>query len=626
MYGIVHIILKDLALSLGGDVAWQKILKEAGLSQHGLEELLEPTLQKDEVSLCLMHATCEVFGLTSEAVLRAFGNHFVVFALRTGSAAFLSQGATFPAFLDNLAQIHTYWERDLPGVRFPCLQATSDAESEGALLTYLSSRQGFASMVLGMVEEIGRRLYGVDVAFEAVEVPEELQAPFRAGRAAAWHLTWTERPGGPLLLEPQNRREAGHRLAFPQLHGGLVDFMRLLAGKELPTACKQDEDASASRHIVGATSALKPGISRETTGVDSDHEYDAMTMSCSYKKLPEGSTTKKLSEVLLGGRPLHRILLRATSAESVSGCWLDGTLAACRAFWESSVGRAEDYDLSEDADSVDLFVSHAWSAPADWEKAMGTEVSYADMKSANLAVMAKDIAVAKQEPNNWRKVTFWVDKACIPQDEPSLKESCIHLLDKFIQRSDRVCVLFTWTYLQRLWCVYEWACILEDKEPRQVLLANEHFVTDQTLPLYIDAVRFFSLRDTQCSIESDRATLETKIHDTYISRAAFEGLVKVAATAFMARSMAFRAGCSAKVHERFFMPWVALARELQFDELAEALGTCRAIDWRGEATPTRPMSPKEVNPSKYHERINAWFDKQVAPVLQKMRLEAVLYN
>lgn len=26
------------------------------------------------------------------------------------------------------------------------------------------------------------------------------------------------------------------------------------------------------------------------------------------------------------------------------------------------------------------------------------------------------------------------------------------------------CVIFTWNYLDRLWCIYEWACILISKD------------------------------------------------------------------------------------------------------------------------------------------------------------------
>lgn len=51
-----------------------------------------------------------------------------------------------------------------------------------------------------------------------------------------------------------------------------------------------------------------------------------------------------------------------------------------------------------------------------------TQVSYAEVKATTLAVMAKDIALGRQQDlSTWNQVTFWVDKACIPQDHEELK-------------------------------------------------------------------------------------------------------------------------------------------------------------------------------------------------------------
>lgn len=45
-------------------------------------------------------------------------------------------------------------------------------------------------------------------------------------------------------------------------------------------------------------------------------------------------------------------------------------------------------------------------------------------------------------------------EACIAQDHAELKAMSIKLLDNFIAKCDSMCVLFTWTYLERLWCVW----------------------------------------------------------------------------------------------------------------------------------------------------------------------------
>ena len=126
-------------------------------------------------------------------------------------------------------------------------------------------------------------------------------------------------------------------------------------------------------------------------------------------------------------------------------------------------------------------------------------------------------------------------EACIAQDHAEMKALSIRLLDNFIAKCDSMCVLFTWTYLERLWCVwlgrgffcfesridilkkidkawqnrgfairfikmfvaaesdlrafcvlpnprYEWACVLVHKPTEKVHLQTELFVKeDQTL-------------------------------------------------------------------------------------------------------------------------------------------------
>ena len=51
---------------------------------------------------------------------------------------------------------------------------------------------------------------------------------------------------------------------------------------------------------------------------------------------------------------------------------------------------------------------------------------------------------------------FSKSQACIAQDHPELKAMSIALLERFIQMCDSMCVLFTWTYLERLWCRVAW--------------------------------------------------------------------------------------------------------------------------------------------------------------------------
>jgi len=274
---------------------------------------------------------------------------------------------------------------------------------------------------------------------------------------------------------------------------------------------------------------------------------------------------------------------------------------------------------------------------------MGPDINYADVKSAAVAVMAKDIALSRNDLQSWRNVLLWIDKACIPQDNDMLKLACINLIENFIRRSDNVCVILTWTYMERLWCVYEWACVLKDKAPERCFLQIESFMHERTLPLYLDCIRNFSIKRAECFLESDREILTNKIDSTYVSHEAFETLVKATAVALIARSMAFRGGRSRSLHNTFFTPWVDLALELGFGELAAALQTCSASEWRRAAAVGSPskhsgvlmnatasdvgqkVAPVQgVSAKDYHGHINHWFNSSVSPLLGKIRLEALI--
>lgn len=635
MYGHIHIILKDLVLSVAGTAAWQRILEEAGISSPGQEaEALDTVVQPDEVTTGLVGATCKVLGLTVDTALHTFGKHFVVFALRSGNAAFLkSQGATLHAFLQNVNQMHTYLERDHPDARFPFLESTYLPETDTALLVYLSSRPGLASLLIGVVEEIGRRLYGLDVTFEAADVPKDLLGEQLANRAAAWHVVWRNRPGGPQPLEPHVIADEVRQVAFPELHAGLVDFVSIVREARFLPGCGS---SGKDKLMDSNTRVARNGCSHLCFSRSDAAEEELVVGAAPHAPCSTLRAPARTIEVHLAGGASGRFSLRAARAEKIAAAWSDCTLRCCRIFWESAQGRAQDYSLSEDAVHVDAFVSHSWAAPENWRLVLGDGIDYADIKSTTLAVVAKDLALRLHKLKQWGRVTFWVDKACIPQEDQGLKTASISVLEKFISHCDSVCVLFTWSYLERLWCVFEWACLLLQKEPRKVVLANEHFVTEASLPLYIQAVRYFSLKRTRCSIEADREVLERKIDKTYVSRKAFESLVKASAAAFMARSMAFRAGRSTSLHARFFTPWVTLAAELQFHELAAALDTCRADEWRKVAMPAEFASREaaeasthraiSVSASKYQEQISMWFDEKVAPVLHRLRADAVACN
>ncbi|CAK8995905.1 Guanylate cyclase soluble subunit beta-1 (GCS-beta-1) (Guanylate cyclase soluble subunit beta-3) (GCS-beta-3) (Soluble guanylate cyclase small subunit) [Durusdinium trenchii] len=638
MYGHIHIILKDLVLSMYGKEKWASILKRVRLTE---EEILEPVQQPDEVSFSLLGATCQETNLNLEDALEAFGRHFVGYMLQSGYARLIKAvGKTFPAFLANVNYLHNHLERQHPHALFPYIEVNYQDGADSLQLHYLSTRSNMSKVLVGILNELGREVFDLEVSIAAMACPPRYARKADSSKcAASFQISW--KPAGrkgskcssTTASETSRHTEAKH-MSFASLHLVMMDFGQLFSRSfDVSSCCTQQAQQTPCIECVD----LIPS--------EADRKFDEVKSHSSPR--PE------------------EVLLRATPSCCVAAGWCDDHMETCTEFWSSSDGTSSHYELSQDAATVDVFVSHSWSPPADWAKMMGDEVIYGEVKAAMLAVMAKDYAMQTEQRclKDWGQTTFWVDKACIAQDHPELKAMSIALLERFIQMCDSMCVLFTWTYLERLWCVYEWACVLIHKPTEKVYLQTELFVKEQTLPLYIEAVRNFSLKQTKCHVEEDRRILEMKIEESYVSKEHFEVLVQATVIALMARSMAFRAGRSPILYATYFQPWVLLARDLGMDELAKALESCNCLTWRRVSTissegnavrplksggsvssanwstsldrspiseKSHPLSPESqdelmqmsigVNSLLFHQVISDWFEIDVVPILSKFQV------
>ena len=105
----------------------------------------------------LVGAASSVLNTPTDALLRAFGEHWTLYTGREGYGALLSDaGSTLQEVLSNLDDLHTRVGLMYPQLRPPSFRCT-DVSPQQLVLHYYSSRTGLAPMVIGLVEGLGKR-------------------------------------------------------------------------------------------------------------------------------------------------------------------------------------------------------------------------------------------------------------------------------------------------------------------------------------------------------------------------------------------------------------------------------------------------------------------------------------
>jgi len=380
-------------------------------------------------------------------------------------------------------------------------------------------------------------------------------------------------------------------------------------------------------------------------------------------------------------------MMRAVPASRVTSEWFElDRLAAASAFWASNHGSAADFALSHKAETATRFISHSWRQPDDWVSRMGTRCRYADVKATELDLIARDLsysgvglfrsaslrsskgenlspvrrasaedgvgssdmgetsqhsttlpakrmsrrntsAAGSYDRLLTADITFWVDKACVPQGHP-IAAAHVARIEDFIKRSDGMVVLFSWHYFTRLWCVYEWACFLVWHEPQAVQVCAGPFLRPNTIDAYFDAIERFTVFSAKCDVPGDHKLLESKVHLYYNSAAAFEEFAKVSAIGLLAVSVV-ESGRPAQAGGEV-APWLNLARRLGFDDLADALSEADVVGWRANAkrksaadAASGADEPWSSWQTAFVTAVDDWFDLHINPVLIAAKRKAV---
>ena len=154
MYGLVNKAIEDLVCSGHGEETWEKIKSKAGVE---VDVFVSNEGYPDEITYKLVGAASEVLGISSEEILHAFGEHWVLYTGREGyGELFEAAGNSFKEFLVNLPNFHTRVTLAYPHLVPPKFKCTNVTDSS-LTLHYYSEREGLAPMVAGLLSGLGKK-------------------------------------------------------------------------------------------------------------------------------------------------------------------------------------------------------------------------------------------------------------------------------------------------------------------------------------------------------------------------------------------------------------------------------------------------------------------------------------
>ena len=209
MYGLVNQAVQDLAIRLGGAELWSTIVERAGMEKPifvGMEAY------DDALTYRLVVAASEVLGLSTDEVLEAFGEHWILYTGSQGYGAMLdAMGRTLPQFLGNLDSMHSRIALSMPELRPPAF-ACEELDEERLLVRYWSERPGLAPMVVGLLKGLGGR-FDLDISVALIDQ--------RSSGVEHDSFLVTYRPSASTAQqEPaDSRAAAGEQLAVATGHG-----------------------------------------------------------------------------------------------------------------------------------------------------------------------------------------------------------------------------------------------------------------------------------------------------------------------------------------------------------------------------------------------------------------------
>ncbi|XP_031414700.1 guanylate cyclase soluble subunit beta-2 [Clupea harengus] len=171
MYGFINTCLKSLVIEKFGEDAWEKLRTLAEVQ----DTFMTYEIYDDIMTLRLVQEACTMLDLSSEVVLKLFGEYFFSFCKMSGYDTMLrTLGGNLVEFIENLDALHSYLalsyeEMNAPSFR---VEKTNDGRM---LLHYYSDRKGLYHIVPGIIEAVAKDFFDSEVDMTVLNQSEEIE-------------------------------------------------------------------------------------------------------------------------------------------------------------------------------------------------------------------------------------------------------------------------------------------------------------------------------------------------------------------------------------------------------------------------------------------------------------------
>ncbi|KAG7315327.1 hypothetical protein KOW79_021415 [Hemibagrus wyckioides] len=171
MYGFINTCLRTLVVEKFGEETWDQLRLLAEVQ----DTFMTYEIYDDVITIRLVQEACKMLDVSSEVVLKLFGEYFFSFCKMSGYDTMLrTLGGNLVEFIENLDALHSYLalsyqEMNAPSFR---VERTKDGRT---LLHYYSDRKGLHHIVPGIIEAVAKDFFGSKVTMSILEQPEEAE-------------------------------------------------------------------------------------------------------------------------------------------------------------------------------------------------------------------------------------------------------------------------------------------------------------------------------------------------------------------------------------------------------------------------------------------------------------------